>query len=54
MKLSTSSGQASVEYAVVCALAVMALIASDSDVAGQLLGAIKWRFEQFALLMAAP
>lgn len=54
MKPCASAGQASVEYAVVCALAVLALILSDTDVAGQLLAAIKWRFEQFALLMAAP
>ncbi len=54
MNPEQQAGQATVEYTVVCALAVLVLITADTDVAEQLLAAIKWRFEQFAVLMAAP
>ena len=54
MKPVRCAGQSSVEYAVVCALAVIVLILSDNNIAAQLVQAMQLRFEQFALMMAAP
>lgn len=54
LKPFTQSGQALIEYSVVCALVLIALLLSGDDVIGQLVAAIKARLEQFAVLMAAP
>ncbi|MFK7962854.1 MAG: hypothetical protein AB8C46_02710 [Burkholderiaceae bacterium] len=54
MKQTRQSGQALIEYAVVCALVLLALLLAGDDVVVQLIQAIKARAEQFAVLMAAP
>lgn len=47
-------GQAMIEYSIVCALVLLALLLSGGDVISLLVDAIKTRFAQFAALMAAP
>lgn len=47
-------GQAMIEYSVICALVLLALLFSGGDVISLLVDAIKARFAQFAVLMAAP
>ncbi len=54
MKQTTQSGQALIEYTVVCGLVLLALLLAGDDVIAQLIQAIRTRAEQFAILMAAP
>jgi len=54
LKPSLQSGQALIEYAVVCVLVLFALLFTGDDVITQLVDAIKARFIHFSTLMAAP
>lgn len=54
MKNLMQSGQALVEYSVVCAIVVLALLLAENNTVEQILAAFKFRLERFAELMAAP